>query len=410
MSAHRPRGWVRHVATTMSPMAAVAGKAAMQRQAGMRVERLKAAAADRWRQRRAPTRPRMRALSLAPGAKFAWKQAAAPPLPQPGGALVHPIAAATCDIDRALGLGAAPFPLPLHFGHECVAEVVEVGDGVSGLRPGQRVIVPFQINCGRCPACEQGRTGNCESLPPISMYGFGLGGGHWGGTVSELLAVPFAEAMLVPVPDGVETAAVASAADNLADAHGRLAHHLPQLVEQGRGEVLIVGSLSPRTDFSASVPLYVGQVALALGATRVRFADSRPFLRAHAERLGIEALRSQDLDSRELSPLTVDASASPAGLHVAIAMTAEDGLVNSIGSLHTRAKIPTGLMFARNVTVHVGRSHARAEIPAVLELVAAGKVRPAEVTTNLADLDDAPRALREHVLGEATKTVLLESP
>jgi alcohol dehydrogenase len=393
----------------MSPMAAVAGRVAMERQARMRVERLKAAAADRWRQRRAPTRPRMRALSLAPGARFAWKQAAAPRLPQPDGALVHPIAAATCDLDRALGLGAAPFPQPLHFGHECVAEVVEVGDGVSGVRPGQRVIVPFQINCGRCAACEQGRTGNCESVPPISMYGFGLAGGHWGGAVSELLAVPFAEAMLVPVPDGVETAAVASAADNLADAHHRIAPHLPRLVEAGDGEVLIVGSLSPRTDFSASVPLYAGQIALALGASRVRFADSRPFLRAQAERLGIEALAPQELDRRELSPLTIDASATPAGLHVAIAMTAEDGFVNSVGSLHTRARIPTGLMFGRNVTLHIGRSHARAAIPAVLDLVASGAIRPAGVTTNVADLDDAPRALREHVLGEATKTVLLES-
>lgn len=409
MSAHRPRGWVRHIATTMSPMAAVAGKVAMERQAGMRVERLKAAAADRWRQRRHPSRPRMRALQLAPGAKFAWKQAPAPGLPQPDGALVHPIAAATCDIDRALGLGAAPFPQPLHFGHECVAEVVAVGDGVSGLRPGQRVIVPFQVNCGRCAACAEGRTGNCESVPPISMYGFGLAGGHWGGAVSELLAVPFAEAMLVAVPDGVETEAVASAADNLADAHHRIAPHLPRLVEAGRGEVLIVGSLSPRTDFSGSVPLYIGQIALALGASRVRFADSRPFLRAQAERLGIEALPPQELNGRELSPLTIDASASPAGLEVAIRMTAEDGLCNSIGSFHTRAKIPTGLMFGRNVTLHIGRSHARAEIPAVLDLVASGAIRPAEVTTNVADLDDAPRALREHVLGEATKTVLVES-
>jgi alcohol dehydrogenase len=393
----------------MSPMAAVAGKVAMERQAGMRVERLRAAAADRWRQRRRPTRPRMRALSLAPGARFAWKPAAAPRLPQPGGALVHPIAAATCDIDRALGLGAAPFPQPLHFGHECVAEVVEVGDGVSGLRPGQRVIVPFQVNCGRCVACEEGRTGNCESVPPISMYGFGLAGGHWGGTVSDLLAVPFAEAMLVPVPDGVETVAVASAADNLADAHHRVAHHLPRLVAAGRGEVLIVGSLSPRTDFSASVSLYAGQIALALGASRVRFVDARPFLRAQAERLGIEALAPRELDRRELSPLTIDGSASPAGLDLAIAMTAEDGFCNSLGSLHTRAKIPAGLMFGRNVTLHVGRSHARAEIPAVLDLVAAGAIRPAKVTTNVADLDAAPRALREHVLGEATKTVLVES-
>lgn len=382
----------------------------MERQAGMRVERLKAAAADRWRQRRQPTRPRMRALSLAPGGRFAWRRVAAPPLPQPCGALVHPIAAATCDIDRAMGLGSAPFPQPLHFGHECVAEVVEVADGVSAIRPGQRVIVPFQISCGECEPCRQGRTGNCAAVPPISMYGFGLAGGHWGGAVSDLLAVPFAEAMLVPLPDGVEPAEVASAADNLADAYFRIAPHLTGAEPAGDGEILIIGSLSTKTDFSASVPLYMGQIALALGARRVRFVDTRPFLRAEAERLGIEALAPRDLDRRDLSSLTIDAGATPAGLELAIKMTAEDGFCNCVGSLHTSSKIPTALMFGRNVTVRVGRAHAHPQIRPVLDLVAAGRIRPAEVTSAVAAFDEAPRALREHVVGEATKTVLVESP
>jgi alcohol dehydrogenase len=409
MSSYRPRGLVRHLATTMSPMAAVAGRVAMERGAEMRVERLKAAAADRLRQRRHPTRPRMRALSLAPGARLSWRAVPAPPLPQPGGDLVHPIAAATCDLDRAIGLGAAPFPQPLHFGHECVAEVVEVADGVSKVRPGDRVVVPFQISCGECEPCRAGRSGNCAAVPPISMYGFGLAGGHWGGAVSDLLAVPFADAMLVPVPAGVEPATVASAADNLADAHYRIAPHLGP-GGSGRGDdLLIVGSLSSRTHFSGSVPLYMGQIALALGASRVRFVDARPFLREQAERLGIEAPAPGELDRRERAPLTIDAGATPPSLDLAIKMTAEDGLCNSVGSLHVRSKIPTGLMFGRNVTLHVGRSHAREQIPAVLDLVSGGKIRPAEVTTAVATLDQAPRALREHVTGEATKTVLVES-
>jgi alcohol dehydrogenase len=408
MSAHRPRGWVRHVAKTMSPAAAVAGRVAMERQVDLRVERLKAAAADRVRQRRHPTRPRMRALTLAPGARLSWRRVPAPPLPQPGGALVHPIAVATCDLDRTIGLGAAPFPLPLHFGHECVAEVVEVADGVSGFGPGDRVVVPFQISCGECVPCRAGRSGNCAAVPPISMYGFGLAGGHWGGAVSDLLAVPFAEAMMVPLPEGVDPAAAASAADNLADAHGRIAPHLAG-AEGERPEVLIVGALSTRTLFSGSVPLYMGQIALALGAPRVRFVDSRPFLRGQAERLGIEALPPGELDRRELSPLTIDAGATPRSLGLAIRMTAEDGLCNSVGSLHASSKIPTALMFGRNVTVHVGRSHAHGNIAPVLELVAAGRIRPDAVTTAFGRLDEAPRALREHVVGEATKTVLLES-
>ena len=47
----------------------------------------------------------------------------------------------TCDLDPRLGLGANPFPLPLHF------EVCAVGEAVRTVRPGYRVAVPFQISC-----------------------------------------------------------------------------------------------------------------------------------------------------------------------------------------------------------------------------------------------------------------------
>jgi alcohol dehydrogenase len=76
--------------------------------------------------------------------------------------------------------------------------------------------------------------------------------------------------------------------------------------------------------------------------------------------------------------------------------------------LHRLAPIPAGLMFGRNVTLHIGRSHARALIPDVLALVSSGKLHPELVTTDLAPLDDAPRAITEHMHGDATKTILVE--
>ncbi len=76
--------------------------------------------------------------------------------------------------------------------------------------------------------------------------------------------------------------------------------------------------------------------------------------------------------------------------------------------LHRTAPVPAGLMFARNVTLHLGRSHARALIPEVLELIGAGKLRPELVSTDLAPLDDAPAAITRHIHGQATKTILVE--
>ena len=404
---HRPRGWAGHAAAMLSPMAAAAGTAALERDAAGRRDRLLRAARDRLAQRRRPTRPRMRALVVRPGGRVGFVAVPEPPAPAPRAAVVRPLAMATCDMDRPLALGRTSFPLPLQLGHECVAEVVAVGAEVATVGPGDRVVVPFQISCGTCAACHAGLTGNCGSVPPISMYGFGVAGGHWGGVFSERLTVPFADAMLVGLPDGVDPVAAASVADTVCDGYRHIAPHLPAvLARDPDAEVLIVAGLGRRPVFSPSSPLYAGQVARALGARRVTVVDRRPGVRAHAERLGLAAIPPGELRGRPGAPLTLDMSASSRGLWTALAHTAPDGVCSCAGVLHRGVRIPAGLMFARNATLHLGRAHTRTVIPAVLELMAGGALRPQDVTTTVASWEDAPAALREHVLGDATKTIV----
>jgi alcohol dehydrogenase len=64
-------------------------------------------------------------------------------------------------------------------------------------------------------------------------------------------------------------------------------------------------------------------------------------------------------------------------------------------------------MYGRNVTCRIARSHARALIPGVLALMQDGRLSPEQVTTDVAPIDEAPEAIRRHVLGDATKTVLV---
>jgi alcohol dehydrogenase len=406
---HKPYGRLRNLAQGLSPVGAIAGSVSFERDRELRIARLKAAARDRLAERRRPTRPKMRALSVAPGGRIDWRSAPAPPPPGPKEAIVHPIAVATCDLDRVILLGRAPFPMPFHYGHESVAEVVEVGSEVERVKPGERVIVPFQINCGECPACRAGLTGNCLAVPPLSMYGFGLAGGHWGGHVADLVKVPFADAMLVALPEGVDPAAAVSVSDNICDAHRHLAPHLPAILErEPDATVLILGAQSRDSPFGASLPLYAGQIAAALGAPRVVFADARAPVRAHAASLGLTAIAPSELGDLRPASLTLDLSAAPTGLRRALQLTAPDGICSSAGSLHGETKIPTGLMFARNMTLKVGRSHARAEIPAVLDLITADRIAPERVNSHLGRLDAAPGALREHAEGTAIKTVLVE--
>ena len=119
--------------------------------------------------------------------------------------------AATCDLDAPIVRGETPFTGPLPLGHECIAEVVEIGDGVN-VRPGRLVSVPFQISCGRCERCRRGQTAHCDSVPSQSAYGLPPRGQDWGGFLSDVVHVPYADHMLVELPDGIEPAAAASEA------------------------------------------------------------------------------------------------------------------------------------------------------------------------------------------------------
>ena len=145
-------------------------------------------------------------------------------------------------------------------------------------------------------------------------------------------------------------------------------------------------------------------IARALGASNVRLADSRANVRDHAERLGLDTLHPRELRHRAPAALVIDVSVT--NLALALASTAPDGVCSSAGSLHRSARLPILLMYGRNATLHVGRTHARASMPKVLELVARGDLHPETVTTCVAPLDDAPSALREHFLGAGVKTVL----
>jgi alcohol dehydrogenase len=401
----RARGWLRHYGGFLSPSGGAAMPLILERNRSQRARRLAATVADRAAQRRRPARPRMRSLTAAPGARLRWREVSAPAAPGPDGATVHPIAASTCDIDCPLALGATQLMLPLQLGHECVAEVLEVGERVTTVARGDRVVVPFQISCGQCANCRAGRTGNCLAVPPLSSYGMGAVTGHFGGAFSDQLAVPYADAMLVPLPAGVDPVAAASVSDNLCDAYRHVGPHLPRLLaDDPDAEVLILAALSRRALFSASTPLYAGLIARALGARNVSLVDSRAHVRAHAQRLGLAALSPRQLRGHAPAPLVVHISGD--SISTALSHTAPDGVCTSSGGLHRAARVPLLQMYLRRVTLHVGIPHTRPLMARVLELIADGSLPAGEVVSAVASLDDAPAALREHVLGGGVKTVL----
>jgi alcohol dehydrogenase len=82
--------------------------------------------------------------------------------PGPGEVLVKMIAAGLCHSDLSVISGVRPRPVPMALGHEASAQVVQVGEGVSDLKPGDRVVLVFVPSCGHCMPCMEGRPALCE--------------------------------------------------------------------------------------------------------------------------------------------------------------------------------------------------------------------------------------------------------
>ena len=308
----------------------------------------------------------MQRLMLEGTAKVLWEEVEDPALPGPGGALVSPVAVATCDLDVAVLSGRFPLPGPYPFGHEGVIEVVAVGEEVTSVMAGDRAVVPFQISCGVCEPCRRGRTGNCAAHPRLSTYGLGeMGGIEWGGLLADLIAVPHADAMLVKLPAGIDPLAVASASDNIPDGWRTVG---PQLAADPGAEVLVVGGDSGPN----SIGLYAVGLAVAAGAGHVTYLDHDAARLAIAIALGAQVIEGPPPRKAGAFPITVDASGSPEGLRCALNSTAFDGTCTSPSVYLEDPPVPMFSMYSRCCTLHTGRAHVRPAIPIVLDLVAAG--------------------------------------
>jgi threonine dehydrogenase-like Zn-dependent dehydrogenase len=330
----------------------------------------------------------MRALFCERPHQLSWRDVPAPVVRDPQQALVRPIVVATCDIDAPMIAGETPYRGPIGLGHECIAEVVEVGDDVRRVQRGDRVVVPFQISCGRCAPCRRGTTGNCSAGRGLSMYGFGAAGGDVGGAFADLLLVPYADAMLELVPPQLDVTHYGSLADNLPDAYRAVAG---PLARNPGATVLVVGGEC------VSIGLYSVMLARALGAGEVMYLDRDEDRGERARRLGAwVTVDDYPAKAARRFDITVDASADERGLACALRSTAPDGVCTSTGGYFTdTTPVPLRDFYLSCGTFVTGRCHARPAIAPLLALASAGKLAPDVVTARVCALEDAHEALAE---------------
>jgi threonine dehydrogenase-like Zn-dependent dehydrogenase len=330
----------------------------------------------------------MRQLTFVEPKVLEWHDVPVPSLEGPRQAVVAPVAVTTCDLDRSLIKGRTPYRGPIALGHEFVATVVEVGDGVRDVVPGDVVAVPAQISCGECDRCRTGSTAFCRSVPPTSMYGLGAITGNWGGAFSDLVRVPFADAMLVRLPDGVSPQSVAAASDNLTNAFEAVVPHLTRLPG---ASVLIAGV--------GATGLYAIQMAKAMGAGRIDYLDHDRTRLDLAATLGagtIEVGRGKPTASLESQyEIAVDARGEPDALTLVLRSLAPTGVCTSMSMYFREAPLPLLEMMLRGVRFVTTPTNIRAHLREVLALAQTGRIAPERVTTETLSWETLPEALVE---------------
>ncbi|HEY6932505.1 MAG TPA: formaldehyde dehydrogenase, glutathione-independent [Marmoricola sp.] len=121
----------------------------------------------------------------------------------PHAAILKVTATNICGSDQHMVRGRTTAPSGLALGHEITGEVVETGPDVEYIKQGDLVSVPFNIACGRCRNCKEGKTGVCLNVNPDrpgSAYGY-VDMGGWVGGQAEYALVPYADWNLLKFPD-----------------------------------------------------------------------------------------------------------------------------------------------------------------------------------------------------------------
>ncbi len=176
------------------------------------------------------------------------------PVPEPGfdEVLIRVKAAGICSSDIHYQDGRSEVTkLPITLGHEVAGEIVECGESVCGLKPGDRVCLFYLLTCGKCMMCSTGNDNYCSEA---KMLGKNIDGGF-----AEYLAVPARNAFLFPESIPFSHAAL------LTDAVATPFHGLSRAAVQTGENVLVIGI--------GGLGLHAVQIARLMGAGRVIAAD-----------------------------------------------------------------------------------------------------------------------------------------
>lgn len=329
----------------------------------------------------------MKALVYHGPGRSSWEEVPDPTIRDPGDAIVRVGTATVCATDllilrgRLSGLpGVSPGTV---LGHEAVGDVVEVGPGVRGVRPGERVVVTCVAGCGRCRACRSGSYGQCR------------GGGGWvlgraiDGTQAEYVRVPFADLATHVLPNTVSDQDAILLADVLPTAY-------EAGVCNGRvrpGDTVVVVGAGP-------VGLATVATARLLSPGRIIVIEPTAARRDAAGTLGADVVGDpaeqpealvDDLTGGLGADVVIEAVGRPDTFELCTRLVRPGGRVANVGVHSAPATLHLEDLWHRNVTLTTALVDGWS-VPTLLPMLADGRLPVAPLVTHDFQLDQVHEA------------------
>jgi threonine dehydrogenase-like Zn-dependent dehydrogenase len=370
-----------------------------------------------------------------------------PGIQEPTDAVVRVTSSGLCGSDLHVYEVLTPFMTPGDIlGHEPMGVVEEVGTEVTTLKPGDRVVVPFQIACGSCFMCEQGLQTQCETTQVrdqgtgAALFGYTKLYGRVPGAQAEYLRVPQAQYGPVPVPPDVPDDRYLYLSDVLPTAWQAVVY-----ADVPEGGSLAVLGLGPIGDMCCRIALHRGvrqvfgidlvQERLARarerGVTALDLTAYKDIAGEVRERTGgrgpdavIDAVGMEAhggiggkllqnlagmLPARVAEKVAVKAGVDRlAALYLAIDMVRRGGTL-SLSGVYGGAvdPVPMVTLFDKQIQVRMGQANVRRWVPEILPLLSADDpLGVDDFATHHVPLAEAPDAYRMFQHKEAAKVVM----
>ncbi|WP_258932882.1 formaldehyde dehydrogenase, glutathione-independent [Nesterenkonia pannonica] len=355
----------------------------------------------------------------------------------PHAAILKVVTTNICGSDQHMVRGRTTAPVGQTLGHEITGEVVEVGEDVLFTKQGDICSVPFNIACGRCQTCNDGKTGICLNVNPAragAAYGY-VDMGGWIGGQAEYVMVPYADFNLLRFPDrdqalekildltmlsdifptgyhGVYTAGVTTGSTVYiagAGPVGLAAAHSAQLL--GAGAVL-VGDMNKERLAKAESFGCVGIDLTRDGSLPDMIAEvlGEPEVDAAVDAVGFEA-RGHGEGAAE-APATVlndcmEVARAGAGIGIpGLYVTGDPGAADDNAKEGTLG-VRLGLGWAKSHTFATGQCPVKQYNRQLMKAIIHDKARIADVVSATpVSLDDAPDAYQQFDSGVARKFVI----